>query len=388
MKILYAAMRHDYGRPEQGPSFEHQTFYDTLVRLGHEIIYFDFVALSKEHGRAWVNRRLWDIATIEDPDLMFCTLFGEELDKEVVARISNELRTVTVNWFCDDHWRFYDFSRSWTPSFNWVVTTAPASVAPYEQHGLHNVIRSQWACNRFTFHPVEEAEPLYDVAFVGMVHGERQPLIDAVRRAGIDVRAWGSGWPSGRLSVSEMVQVFNRARINLNLSESWLTEDAVAAKSAAESSKDEASAPQEPIDRAGLAARLRAQARRVPGARSAASVARAARRRIHPPPPPAPPAPPRLGRYIKQLKARTFEVPGCGGFLLTQDAPELDRYFDLGTELAVFHETEQLIEQLRYYLDHEQERARIAAAGHARVRRDHTYERRFQEIFEIAGLAS
>lgn len=385
MKILYAAMRHDYGRPEQGPSFEHQTFYDTLARLGHEIVYFDFVALSKEHGRAWVNRRLWDIATVEDPDLMFCTLFGDELDEQVVARISSELRTVTINWFCDDHWRFYDFSRIWTPSFNWVVTTAPASVAPYEQHGLHNVIRSQWACNHFTFHPVEEAEPLYDVAFVGMVHGERQPLIDAVRRAGIDVRAWGSGWPGGRLSVPEMVQVFNRARINLNLSESWLTEDAVAAKSADESPEDEEPATLQSKGRTGLSARLRAQARRVPGARSAATATRAARRRMRRPPAATPP---HLGRYLKQLKARTFEVPGCGGFLLTQDAPELDRYFEIGTELDVFHDTEQLIERLHYYLDHDDERAQVAAAGHARVSRDHTYERRFQEIFQRAGLVS
>ncbi len=368
MKILYAALRYDYGRPEQGPSFEHQTFYDTLSRLGHEIVYFEFDTLAQQHDYAWLNRRLWEVAKSEDPDLLFSVLFTDELHKSVIRRISEELRTVTVNWFCDDHWRFHSFSRHWTPCFNWVVTTAAPDLAPYEEYGLHNVIRSQWACNHFTFRPLEDRQLRHDVTFVGMAHGDRGEIIGAIRHAGIDVRTWGSGWPDGRLSVEEMVRVFNESRINLNLSNSSVRD--AAAQSPA--------APAGSAATAALAGRLRS----LPGGSRVAAAVRTARSRLRPvlaQPPPV--------RYVKQLKGRTFEVPGCGGFLLTQEAPGLERYFELGTEAAGFHDGEDLVQKLRYYLEHEDERAAVADAGHARVLRDHTYERRFAEIFEKIGLA-
>ena len=42
MKILYAAMKYDYGERERGLSFEHCTFFESLRGLGYEIVYFDF----------------------------------------------------------------------------------------------------------------------------------------------------------------------------------------------------------------------------------------------------------------------------------------------------------------------------------------------------------
>ena len=43
MKILYAGMRYDYGDRSRGLSYEHLNFYDTLLHMGHEIVYFDFM---------------------------------------------------------------------------------------------------------------------------------------------------------------------------------------------------------------------------------------------------------------------------------------------------------------------------------------------------------
>ncbi|MDE1971514.1 MAG: glycosyltransferase family 1 protein, partial [Patescibacteria group bacterium] len=45
-----------------------------------------------------------------------------------------------------------------------------------------------------------------------------------------------------------------------------------------------------------------------------------------------------------------------------------------------------LIEKARYYLTHESERARIARAGYERTLREHTYEKRFQELFRAMKL--
>jgi spore maturation protein CgeB len=87
----------------------------------------------------------------------------------------------------------------------------------------------------------------------------------------------------------------------------------------------------------------------------------------------------------RQIKARTFEVPGAGGFLLTEAAPGLERYFSISREVATFETPSQLVEKVRYYLDHPDERDAIARAGHTRTMAEHTYERRISEILEKLG---
>jgi len=89
---------------------------------------------------------------------------------------------------------------------------------------------------------------------------------------------------------------------------------------------------------------------------------------------------------VGQIKGRTFEVPGCGGFLLTETVPHLEMYFRLGQEVAVFQGTDDMIAQTLYWLDHEDERRAVAQAGYARVMAEHTYDHRFAEIFRALGF--
>jgi len=64
-------------------------------------------------------------------------------------------------------------------------------------------------------------EKHYDVTFVGQQHGIRERIVSQLRSAGVKVETWGHFWPDHpdhhcRPDVSEMVQVFNRSKINLN----------------------------------------------------------------------------------------------------------------------------------------------------------------------------
>ena len=63
----------------------------------------------------------------------------------------------------------------------------------------------------------------YDVSFVGQYHPHRAWYFRHLKKAGIDVHAWGYGWPNGRLSFNDMIDVFNQSKINLNMSNcvSW-----------------------------------------------------------------------------------------------------------------------------------------------------------------------
>lgn len=90
----------------------------------------------------------------------------------------------------------------------------------------------------------------------------------------------------------------------------------------------------------------------------------------------------------RQLKARTFEVPGAGGFLLTEDAPGLDRWYRPGGEVAVFRNSSELAARIRHYLNRPAERNAVARAGHDRTRREHIYEHRLAEVIRFARRAA
>lgn len=89
-------------------------------------------------------------------------------------------------------------------------------------------------------------------------------------------------------------------------------------------------------------------------------------------------------RGENQLKARVFEVPGAGGFLLTGPARGLERYYRPGVEIAIFEDIGDLISKIRHFLSHPEERDAIARAGHARTCLEHTYEQRLEEVIGFA----
>jgi spore maturation protein CgeB len=86
----------------------------------------------------------------------------------------------------------------------------------------------------------------------------------------------------------------------------------------------------------------------------------------------------------RQIKARTFEVPGAGGFLLTDGAPGMDEVYRLGQEIEVYNGFDELEQKIKYYLQRPDERDRIAHGGYLRTRNCHTYERRLEGILRFA----
>jgi spore maturation protein CgeB len=88
--------------------------------------------------------------------------------------------------------------------------------------------------------------------------------------------------------------------------------------------------------------------------------------------------------HSRQIKARTFEVPGSGGFLLTEPADTLDQYLNLSSELITYDTADDLAVKIKHYLSHPAQRDAIANAAHAGVARDHTYAARFPNLIAQA----
>jgi len=82
-----------------------------------------------------------------------------------------------------------------------------------------------------------------------------------------------------------------------------------------------------------------------------------------------------------QIKARTFEVPGSGGFLLTEGAKNLDKVFALD-EIIIFEGIENCADKIQYYLKNFKERDAIAIKGFQKTSQNYTYSNRLDEIIQ------
>lgn len=80
---------------------------------------------------------------------------------------------------------------------------------------------------------------------------------------------------------------------------------------------------------------------------------------------------------------RTFKIPLCGGFELTDDVACMHKYFK-DDELVTAKNTSEWFDKLMYYSQHADERSVIMEKGKKRVLADHTYNNRAQQILDIA----
>ncbi len=350
LDVLYVGMKYDYGDPNRGLCHEYVNFYGTLTRMKDvRVELFAFDEILRDRGWEEMNRRLLAIVREKKPAVCFFVLFTDEIAQDTIRWITERSGAVTVNWFTDDHWRFDVYSKFWAPCFHWIVTTDIESVEKYHRSGYHNAILSQWGFNHFRSMPTEESY-LYDVSFIGQMHSVRRKFIENLAKHHIRVNCWGKGWKNGMLASDEMIRTLARSKINLNFTAS---SNALSFKRIAKIFLS----------------------RRCDDSLHFNSIGQMRRELWN-----------LFANRRLQIKGRNFEIPGHGGFLLTGYADRLEHYYVPDAEIAIFRNFNELVEKISYYLDHDDEREKIRIAGQRRTLRDHTYERRFNDIFARVGL--
>ncbi len=355
LKVLFCGLKYEYGKPTAGLSFEYQNFYEVLRQMpgvGCDLFAIDEKMLAV--GRDALNAQL--IYEVEEKkyDLLFCFLFTEEIKKETIQHITAKTKTKTFNWFADDHWRFPVFSRYWAPFFTAISTTDSQALAKYQRLGIKNVIKTQWAANHHLYQVSSikyQVPDKYQITFVGKNYGNRGQYIADLKQAGLPAEGYGGGWEGGRVDFNKMLEIFSFSKINLNFTESpYMT------------AKDR----QKVLAKLFVKKELGQYKLNIQHFWSNLKSA--------------------IGTQRRQIKGRTFEVPACGGFLLTGDADNLRDYYVDGKEIVIFKDRTDLAEKCKYYLEHENERQNIARAGYERTLKEHTYEQRFREIFKALQL--
>jgi len=83
------------------------------------------------------------------------------------------------------------------------------------------------------------------------------------------------------------------------------------------------------------------------------------------------------------VNQRVFDVPACGGFVLTDRREQLDRLFEPGREVVVYDAPEEIPELAARCLKDAGLRERVGAAARTRILAEHTYGHRLQELLAI-----
>lgn len=329
MSLLVVAMLDDYGRPERGPSLEHYNLLLPLRRICPDTASFDFMARLKEVGVSAMNAELVELVRTLRPAVTIVALYGEQIGPATVEAIKRW--TTTVAYFWDDVWR-REYSFRWARTFDFVTTSDPRGVERFAAAGCDNAIFSPFAFNEELYLRADLPKE-HDVSFVGGYHPYRDWLIRRLRQAGHRVTVHGHRWPAGRLSLEGMIALLNSSKINLNLSNS--------------SHWDMGYLATTPL---GIPWMLK------------------------------------MGKNREQVKARHFEIAGCGGFQLSFDVDYLAQYFEPGQEIATFRTARELLAMVHHFLDRPEEREAIADAGWRRAQADHTASRRYEQLLsEVAA---
>jgi hypothetical protein len=71
-----------------------------------------------------------------------------------------------------------------------------------------------------------------------------------------------------------------------------------------------------------------------------------------------------------------------GALLITDWKKNLHEMLEPGQEVIAYRSREECAELIRHYLDHETDRAAIAAAGQQRTLREHTDRQRMQQLID------
>jgi len=87
------------------------------------------------------------------------------------------------------------------------------------------------------------------------------------------------------------------------------------------------------------------------------------------------------GKYAGNM--RLFEATGAGSCLLTDNKSNLTDLFEIGNEVVVYNTPGECAEKIKWLLDNDNERRRIAVSGQTRTLKSHSVDSRCKTIIEI-----
>ncbi len=84
------------------------------------------------------------------------------------------------------------------------------------------------------------------------------------------------------------------------------------------------------------------------------------------------------------IPQRVMDIMGCGGFVLSNYQADMCEAFVPDKDFVYYESIQDAVEKAGYYLEHEDERLKIAANGYAKVKKEHSYRDKCRFMIEKA----
>lgn len=90
-----------------------------------------------------------------------------------------------------------------------------------------------------------------------------------------------------------------------------------------------------------------------------------------------------LRSILTGIPLRAFDIMGNGGFLLSNYQEDFREHFVADEDFVYYESYGDLMDKVDYYLSHDKERREIAANAYEKVKREHTFKERVDEILRV-----
>ena len=183
--------------------------YVPFLQLGHQVKFFDIADKNNNNSTF-----LKDVDSFK-PDLIFCCLTGNqqfmpgEPDIQLFGEITRKGNIKTFNWFCDDTWRFDNFSSKVCSNFTYCSTPEPIYLQKYIDIGYNNILLGGWHSNIDMY---IQSDKSTNLAFCGMLNSQRRRLQQLLEKY-----IPGTVFKHG-ISYEDMNLLYSRSKIGLNFS--------------------------------------------------------------------------------------------------------------------------------------------------------------------------
>ena len=357
----------------------YRNLYEPLIEMGHEVVLF-----PADEGELAMERRDKELCadfsqklldkyqqkhTRKPFDLFFAYLKEGMVESGVIERIG-KTGVPTCNFSCNNTHQFY-LVEQLSPQFNYNLHSEKDAGDKFLKIGA-NPVWWPMASNPTYFRP-ENHKRTIDISFVGGNYGIRSRYINYLLQKGVNVHAYGPGWQGGAKTPFR-----SAAKRYLYIMQSLCSRQI----------KDQARASAKLADHD-----LRRLVGKLfpsnvhPPVSDTELISLYSKSKInlgvldvhddHDP----------ISGVLRHLHLREFEAPMCGALYCTGYSEELAEMFEPDKEVLTYLDEGELLDKVKYYLKHNDEGESIRIAGRRRALRDHTYQRRFNQLFEKIGLS-
>jgi hypothetical protein len=356
----------------------YRNLFEPLIDLGHDVVFFSAekgqLAMTHNNSqvRAEFSQNLLDVYNHENRkkpfDLFFSYLKDGMVDGLVIDEISRT-GVPTCNFSCNNTHQFH-LVEEISPHFDFCLHAERDARGKFISIGA-NPVWWPMASNPKYFKPRDIAR-IYDVSFVGGNYGMRAHYINHLLENGVDVHAFGPLWHK-----------ISKTKLRETLKGMYLGFKSLIALSSTRRTQLSAILAEFEFRRnlinkfpSNLHAPVSDDELIALYSKSHLSLGFLEVYDQHDP----------SKQIKKHLHLREFEAPMSGALYCTGYMDEIEEFYELGKEIVVYRNQHELLDKIRYFLQHPQEAENIRKAGRERALRDHTYHHRYQTLFKLIGL--